>query len=123
MTSMKKLLLTGACAGLLALGAAPAAAAGPMMSTAKGDALQSDAVHNAEFRRHQWQGYRSWHQPPRRHYYGHNRPPYGHAYGYRYGRHHWSGRNHWYGRGDWRNHRGYFSRRHNDRGYWNQRIH
>ncbi len=63
MTLMKKILLAGACAGLLAFSAAPVLAAGPLMSTPKSDAIKSDAMRNAEYR---WDGPRSrwvWHEP------------------------------------------------------------
>lgn len=122
MTSIKKLLTAGACAGLLALGAAPALSVGPMMSPATAAVVEGEVMHKAEFRRrHHWQRHGTRHQPPRRHYYGHNRPPYGHAYGYRYGHHPWSDRNHW-GRSHWRDHRGHSYHHHDDRrDSWNWR--
>ena len=110
MTSMKKFLLAAACAGLLALGAGPVLAAGPMTSTPRGD-----AVHKTEYRWNHWQGRRTWHQPPRRHYHA---PPYGRAYGHTP----WFGHNRWHGRNHWREHRGYAYPRYNNRGYWNQPI-
>ena len=78
MTSMKKFLLAGACAGVLAFSAAPVLAAGPMMSNPRGD-----AVHEAEYR---WDGPRGrwvWHEPLRYHYH----PRY--YYAPRYGRDYW----------------------------------
>ena len=71
MTSMKKILLAGACAGLLAFSAAPVLAAGPMMSAPKSDAT----VEKVEYR---WNGSRwVWHDPPPRFYYS---PRYGSDY-------------------------------------------
>jgi hypothetical protein len=72
MTMMKKVLLAGACAGLLAFSAAPVLAAGPMMSaTPKSDT----AIEKAEYR---WNGRRwVWYDPPRPRYYS---PRYGRDY-------------------------------------------
>lgn len=75
MTSMKKILLAGACAGLLAFSAAPVLAAGPMMSAPK-----SDAVQKAEYR---WDGPNGrwvWHDPPRYQPRYYNSPRYGRDY-------------------------------------------
>lgn len=59
MTTMKKMLLAGAGAALLAFSAAPVLAAGPVMSTPKSDV----GIEKAEYR---WNGSRwVWHEPPR----------------------------------------------------------
>jgi hypothetical protein len=78
MTSMKKLLLTGACAGLLAFTAAPVLAAGPVVSP-KGDAVTNSdgAIHKTEYR---WDGHRwVWYDPPRYNSWGYG--PGGRTYG------------------------------------------
>jgi hypothetical protein len=62
MTPMKKILLAGAGAAVLAFSAAPVLAAGPMMSPANGDT----AVEKVEYR---WDGRRwVWHEPQRYYY-------------------------------------------------------
>lgn len=92
--TMKKILLAGACAGLLAISAAPALSAGPMISGTGHQSVNRDAVQKAEHRGDRWRGYWGY-DSPRRHYYA---PRYGHGYwghrrhyaprdGYGYSRH------------------------------------
>ena len=79
MTSMKKILLAGAGAALIAFSAAPVLAAGPLMP------INSDrtAVEKTDYR---WDGRRwVWQEPPR--YY--HAPQY---YAPRYGRDYWGDR-------------------------------
>ncbi len=71
MTSMKKILLAGAGAALLAFSAAPVLAASPVTKS------DTTAVEKAEYR---WDGRRwVWHEPPR-------------YYSPRYGRDYWGDR-------------------------------
>jgi hypothetical protein len=82
--TMKKILLAVACTGLLGFSAAPASAAGPMMSGATDRTVNSDTVHQAEYRGDRWRGHRQFHSP--RHGHGqwrhryHNSPRYGHPH-------------------------------------------
>lgn len=105
---MRKILLASACAGLLALGAAPAMAAGPITFGTKGQTVNDGAIQNVEYRRNQWQGRREWRQAPRPHY---NAPGWGNrSYSPFYGRSNW---------GNWGNYNhnpGYW--RHHHQGYW-----
>ncbi len=109
---MKKLLLAGACAGLLALSAAPVLAAGPVISSSRAQVADGNAVQNVEYRWNQWQGRRTWQNWQRPHHYS----P-------RYGRGAWGNRHYspWYGRGSWGNHHrippGHW-RHHNPPGHW-----
>jgi hypothetical protein len=93
MVTIKKILLAGACAGLLALSAAPVMAAGPMVSGARDQMINSGGVQNIEYRYNQWQGRWTWYGPPRPYY----QAP---------GNSQW-GRSHapWYSNGNWGNHR------------------
>ncbi|MBV9834316.1 MAG: hypothetical protein JO055_07925 [Alphaproteobacteria bacterium] len=104
---MKKILLPGACAGLLALSAVPVLAAGPMIS-----GTSNHAVQNVEYRWNQWQGRQTWNNNWQRpHYYA---PRYGYG---AWGNHHYSP---WYGRSNWGNYHhvppGQW--RHQHQGYW-----
>jgi hypothetical protein len=74
MTSMKKILLAGAGAALLAFSAAPVLAAGPMIPSKSDTAV---SVEKAEYRWDRWRGRWVWHDPPRPFYYG---PRYGRDY-------------------------------------------
>lgn len=110
MLTMKKLLLAGASAGLLALSAAPVMAAGPMVSGARDHTINGGAVHNVEYRYNPWQGRWTWYGPPRPHHYAPGNSQWGRSHAP------------WYNNGSWGNHRydppGH--RRHYDhrRDYW-----
>jgi hypothetical protein len=108
--TMKKILLACACAGLLAIGATPGLAAGPMMSGTRDQTVNGDAVQKVEYRgdrRHFYSprsGYGHWRN---RHYYS---PRYGHG--------HWGHRHYQsprYGHGHW-GQRQQYSPRHGYRG-------
>ena len=108
MMTMKRILVAGACAGLLALSAAPVLAAGPMMSGAS----NSGAVQNVEYRYNPWQGRYTWYGPPRPYYYSPGNSQWGHSHAPWYGNSNWG--NHRYGPpGHWRyydHHRSYWRR-------------
>jgi hypothetical protein len=95
MMTMKKILLVGACAGLLAFSAAPASAAGPMLS-----GINSGTVQNVEYRWDRWQGRRTWQETTRPHYYSPGNSQWSHSHAP------------WYSNGNWGNHR------YNPPGHW-----
>lgn len=107
--TMKKLLLAGACAGLLAFSAAPTLAAGPMMPSATDRTVNSDTVQQVEQRGDRWRGHRHFHSP--RHNHGnwrhnnwrHNHWRHRQYHSPRYGNSHWGHRHYYAPRYGYRN--------------------